>query len=58
MQSFSRWLNQRKSQGYMLAFLLMVIPSGLLFFSAESALGSWLLLGLVIAGNLLAVVIR
>ncbi|NLG72419.1 MAG: hypothetical protein GX495_10305 [Chloroflexi bacterium] len=57
MSQILNWLSKNKTRVHLLAFLLTMLPSIPLYFAARS--GSvglvWVLIGLVILGNLLAV---
>ena len=51
-----KWLNKDIFKIHLLAFVLMVLPAVLLYFAAQRSADFWiwLLLGLVVLGNLLA----
>jgi hypothetical protein len=51
---------KNKFKVHLVAFLLMIIPPALLYFAAERGASGpiWVLLGLVIAGNILAILVR
>ncbi|MBC8508041.1 MAG: hypothetical protein ISR58_08825 [Anaerolineales bacterium] len=54
------WIREHKFESHLTAFLLMVIPSAVLYFTLQTkSVGSiWALLGVVIVGNLLAMIIK
>jgi hypothetical protein len=56
MEELRKWLNKRKFQVHLTAFLLILLPSAGLYFAAEQGAmaGIFLLLGLVVLGNLVA----
>jgi hypothetical protein len=60
MKKADHWLQTHKFEAYGLAFLLMVLPAIPLTWAAQAGLagGMLLCLGLILAGNLLAVAIR
>jgi hypothetical protein len=59
MKRLLTWLEQDRFRAYSLSFLLMVLPCFPLYFSAQAgSWWSWPLLGLVVLGNLLALLIR
>jgi len=57
MLTFRHWLHQRRFQAHLLAFALMILPPLPLYFAAQQGanLWIWLLIGLVVIGNLLAI---
>jgi hypothetical protein len=57
MKNLLDWLNKNKFTAHLLAFLLMILPpAGMYFAAGQGAAGwIWILLGLVILGNLLAI---
>jgi hypothetical protein len=54
------WLRKNTFKAHLVAFLLMIPPAAGLYFAAEGGSTSlmWLLLGLVITGNILAILVR
>lgn len=52
-------LSKRKFQAYLLAFALMILPPVPLYLAARQGREAWvwLLIGLVVIGNLLAIVV-
>lgn len=52
--------SERKFQAHLLSFLLMIVPPIFMFYAAaNNAFGwVWFLIGLVIIGNLLAILTR
>ncbi len=59
MRAIQIWLKGHKFEGYLLSFLLMLLPAIPLYFAAGqgSPLWTWILILIVIAGNLLALLI-
>ncbi len=59
MRAFASWLHGHKFEGYLLSFLLMLLPAILLYFVAGWGSPDWIwaLILIVIAGNLLALMI-
>lgn len=59
MSPFRTWLNRHKFQAYLLAFVLMVLPPVPLYLAARQGAFAWiwLLIGLVVVGNVLAIVV-
>jgi hypothetical protein len=55
-----KWLHKNTFKIHVAAFLLMIISSGLLYPAATSqAVGwVWVLLGLVVTGNILVLLVR
>ena len=55
-----KWLTKNKFEVHLAAFLLMVLPPIPLYFAAQKGATGliWLLIGLVICGNLLALISR
>jgi len=55
-----KWFKKNAFKVHSVAFLLMIIPSAFLYFAAERGASGlvWVLLGLVIAGNILAILVR
>jgi hypothetical protein len=55
-----KYLKKNTFKVHLIAFLLMIIPPGLLYFAAESGDAGliWSLLGLIIAGNILVILVR
>ncbi len=60
MQKLQKTLSANKFKVHSLAFLLILLPSALLYPAAQADSPGWIgfLLGLVIAGNLLALLTR
>jgi len=58
MSTLLNWLSRNKFQAYGLTFLLIALPPVGLFFVAQSTGWVIALLGLVVLGNVLAVLIR
>jgi hypothetical protein len=56
---FLRWLRSHPLRAYLGAFVLIILPSGLLYPAAQHNASVWqiVLLGLVVLGNLLAVIV-
>lgn len=54
------WLKSHKFEAQILSFLLMILPPAGMYVAAQSGAESliWVLLGLVITGNILAVMQR
>ncbi len=54
------WLREHKFESHLTAFLLMVGPSAVLYFTIQGKADGpiWALLGVFIVGNLLAMVIK
>lgn len=59
MQAAIKWLHGHKFEGYLLSFLLMLLPAIPLYFVAGQGSTAWIwaLILFVIAGNLLALLI-
>jgi hypothetical protein len=59
MSNFRLWLGQHRFQAYLASFTLMIVPPLPLFFAArqDESAWIWLLIGLVVTGNLLAIAI-
>jgi hypothetical protein len=59
LRTFLDWLYRRKFQAYLLAFALMVLPPVPLYLAARQGADAWiwLLIGLVVFGNILAIVV-
>ncbi len=57
MPNIRKWLNNRKFQVYLLAFILMVGPPIPMYLVAQRGANGWIwfLLGIVVLGNLLAI---
>jgi hypothetical protein len=55
-----KWLRKNTFRVHLVAFLLMIIPPALLYLAAETgATGAiWLLLAMVITGNILVILAR
>jgi hypothetical protein len=55
-----KWLNNHKFTVHMSAFFLMILPPIPLYFAAQQGaiVWSWVLLAIVVLGNLLAISIR
>lgn len=55
-----RWLSEHRFTVHFLAFALMVLSAGLLYFAARQETEGWIyfLLGVFTAGNLLALAVR
>lgn len=53
-------LRQYKYESYLLAFTLMVLPPVLMYFAAQQDAIGWIwgLIGVVLLGNLIALVVR
>ncbi|MBT3389125.1 MAG: hypothetical protein HN413_01815 [Chloroflexi bacterium] len=60
MNAMISWIRAHKFEAHLTAFLLMVVPSALLYFSnqAENAGPIWVFLGIFVVGNILAMVIK
>ena len=60
MQTFRQFLNAHKFQAHLLAFLLMVLPPAGLYLAARSGAIAWIwvLLAVVVLGNLLAIAVK
>lgn len=60
MTSIISWIREHKFEAHLTAFLLMVVPSALLYFTnqTETAGLTWGLLGIFVAGNVLAMLIK
>ncbi len=60
MNNFLNWLSEHKFQAHLTAFLLIALPSILLYFAAQQNTPgwTWALLGLIALGNLLAICVR
>lgn len=60
MTTFINWLREHKFESHLTAFLLMVIPAGILYTVRSGQLQGiiWLLLGIFVIGNFLAMIIR
>lgn len=54
--SMISWIREHKFEAHLAAFLLMVVPSVLLYFSSVGLI--WPLLGIFALGNILAMVIK
>jgi len=55
-----QWLREHKFEAHLAAFLLMIIPSGGLYFAAQGGTTGviWALLGLFVLANLFAIVLK
>lgn len=53
-----QWLRKHTFETHLIAFLVMTLPAIALYFAAQSNLPGviWILIGIVIAGNLLVLV--
>ncbi len=60
MNRLLEWLSVHKFEAHLISFLLIIVPSGGLYYAAQIGSASLILalLGLVITGNLLAVATR
>jgi len=60
MNSMISWIRAHKFEAHLTAFLLMVIPSALLYFTNQSqgVVLIWVLLGVFVIGNILAMLIK
>ncbi len=60
MDKLIRLLSEHKFKTHMLAFLLMVLPPVPLYVAAQNGAANWILalLGLVVAGNILALMVH
>ncbi len=60
MTNFLNWLSTRKFQMHLLAFLLITLPPLALYFAARNGATGWIwgLIGVVLLGNLLAILTR
>ena len=60
MRKMIIWLRTNKYQSYLLAFTLMVLPPIQLYFAAQQGANGWIwsLIGMVILGNIIALVVR
>ncbi|MBL7162717.1 MAG: hypothetical protein ISS57_08930 [Anaerolineales bacterium] len=54
------WIREHKFESHLTAFLLMVIPSAGLYFTTQGGniLIIWVLLGVFVVGNALAMIIK
>ncbi len=54
------WIREHKFESHLASFLLMVVPAALLYFTTqgEAAGPIWVLVGIFIAGNLLAMITK
>lgn len=59
MRTFRDRLYRRKYQAYLLAFSLMILPPVPLYLAARQGAYAWiwLLIGLIVIGNVLAIVV-
>lgn len=60
MENFLNWLSDHKFQMHLLAFFLMTLPPLALYFAALAGATGWIwgLIGVVLTGNLLAILTR
>ena len=60
MQTFQQFLSAHKFQAHLLAFLLMVLPPAGMYLAARAGAFTWIwiLLAIVVLGNLLAIVVK
>ena len=60
MRKMIEWLRTNKYESYLLAFALMVLPPIPMYIAAQQGASGWIwsLIGLIIIGNLIALVVR
>jgi hypothetical protein len=60
MRKMIEWLRTNKYESYLLAFALMVLRPIPMYFAAHQGASGWIwsLIGLIIIGNLIALVVR
>jgi predicted ABC-type exoprotein transport system permease subunit len=60
MRKMIKWLRTNKYESYLLAFALMVLAPIPMYFAAQQAAYGWIwsLIGLIVIGNLIALVVR